>query len=61
MSNRTVSFSYTVGSARFNTDTEVDSDEWDEMEMSERMGVLEEAAMEDIESNLEVEEESIED
>jgi hypothetical protein len=55
----TISFSYTVGSARFSCETEVE--DWDELEQDDRLDVLRDAALEDVGDMLDVEEDSIDD
>jgi len=55
----TVSFSYTVGSARFSTETEVD--DWDDLDQEERVDRLLAIALSDVEDMIDVEEDSIND
>jgi len=55
----TVSFSYTIGSARFTTETEVS--DWDELDEDERLDALHDAAVADVDDMLDVETDSIND
>lgn len=56
----TVTFSYTVGSARFNCEAEVDPQKWESLGHQDRIDYLREAALEDVDDNLEIEEDSVE-
>ena len=56
-----VNFSYTIGTARFNLAVDVEEDEWNEMDKSERLDLLKEEALEEVSEMIEVEEDSIED
>lgn len=57
----TVTFSYSVGSASFNTETEVDQEEWSNMDHQDRVELLFDAATDDVENQLEIDESSIDD
>lgn len=61
MADKTVSFSYTVGTARFNTSLEVDKSEWNNSDDDDRMEMLRDHALDDIEEYLEIEKDSLQD
>ncbi len=61
MAVKTIEFTYTIGSASFNTSTDVNSNEWNEMDEEDRTTTLTEAALEEINDMLEIKKDSIND
>ena len=61
MAMKTVSFSYTIGSARFISSSDISADDWDQMDLDDRVQHLETVAIDDVKGMLDIDENSIED
>lgn len=61
MTTKNVTFDYSVDQANFTTSADIDAKAWDDADSDERLDMLRDAAMEDVEDMLVVDEGSIDD